>query len=48
MINIKKLDPNAVLPTRGSEYAAGWDLHALNPEEIAPQETKKVGTGIAI
>ena len=48
MINIKKLDSNAVLPTRGSEYAAGWDLHALNPEEIAPQETKKVGTGIAI
>lgn len=48
MINIKKLDPNADLPTRGSEYAAGWDLHALNPEEIAPQETKKVGTGIAI
>lgn len=48
MINIKKLDSNAVLPTRGSEYAAGWDLHALNSEEITPQETKKVGTGIAI
>ena len=48
MINIKKINPNADLPTRGSEYAAGWDLHALNPEEIAPQETKKVRTGIAI
>lgn len=47
-IKIKKLNNLAKMPSRGSSDAAGWDLHALNSEEIAPQETKKVGTGIAI
>ena len=29
-MNIKKLNPNAIIPTRGSEQAAGWDLYASN------------------
>lgn len=27
-IKLKKLDPNAKMPTRGTKYAAGFDLYA--------------------
>ena len=49
-IAVKKLNENAVLPTYGSEYAAGADLYALTEEELvfAPGETKLVHTGIAM
>lgn len=49
-IKIKKLNDNAKLPTRGSEYSAGYDLHACvdKPIVIAPHETNKIGTGLAI
>ena len=33
-INIKKLDEKAVIPTYGSEYAAGADLYACLDEAI--------------
>ena len=41
-INIKKLDEKAVIPTYGSEYAAGADLYACL------DETVMVHTGIAM
>ena len=49
-IAVKKLNENAVLPTYGSEYAAGADLYALTEVELifAPGETKLVHTGIAM
>ena len=49
-LNIKKLNPNATIPTYGSEYAAGADLYACLEEEIkiAPGETKFIGTGFAM
>ena len=49
-INIKKLKENAVIPTRGSEYAAGYDLCACinKTYDIAPHGTVKIGTGLAI
>ena len=49
-INVKKLRDNAVIPTRGSEYAAGYDLYADNSEMIIipPHETVKIGTGISV
>ena len=49
-INIKKLNPNAIIPTRGSEYAAGYDLYACSEIaiDIAPHSTVKVGTGLAV
>lgn len=49
-INIKKLNPNAVLPTYGSEYAAGADLYACMEEAItvAPGETVMIHTGLAM
>lgn len=49
-IAVKKLDERAVLPTYGSEAAAGADLYAVADEEIvfAPRETKFVRTGLAM
>jgi dUTP pyrophosphatase len=49
-IAVKKLDERAVLPTYGSEFAAGADLYAVLDEEltILPGETKLVKTGLAM
>jgi len=51
-IKIKKLYKDSVIPTRGSEYAAGYDLYAYLGEwdaiHIKPHETAKIGTGVAI
>lgn len=49
-INIKLLNENAKVPTRGSEYAAGYDLYAATAKDIgiAPHKTVKVGTGISV
>ena len=49
-MKFKKLNENAVTPTRGSMQAAGWDLYACIDKEywIAPHETIKIGTGIAL
>lgn len=49
-INIKKLTTTAKIPTRGSEYAAGYDLYADITKElvIEPHETAKIGTGLSI
>ena len=49
-INIKKLNDNAIVPTYGSEFAAGADLYACIDESItiAPGQTKLIKTGIAI
>lgn len=49
-IKIKKLRETAVLPTRGSEYAAGYDLRANIDSAVVvnPHETVKIGTGLAM
>lgn len=49
-INIKKLSETAILPERGSAFAAGYDLFADIPEavEIAPHTTKMISTGLAM
>jgi dUTP pyrophosphatase len=49
-MNIKLLNENAKVPTRGSEYAAGYDLYSSSdvPIDIMPHSTIKVDTGIAI
>ena len=48
-IPVKILNENAHLPTRGSEYAAGYDLYAAieYPVLIRPHETEKIGTGLS-
>jgi dUTP pyrophosphatase len=50
-VNFKKLNENAVVPTYGSQFAAGADLYACtNGEtvEFAPGETKLIKTGLAM
>lgn len=49
-IKIKKLKENAILPTYGSEKAAGADLYACidKPIGILPHGTGKIGTGLAM
>ena len=47
-IKIKKLYEDSQIPTRGSEYAAGYDLYAHEGATIKPHETVKIGTGVAI
>ena len=49
-IQIQKLRENAILPTRGSALAAGYDLYACldTDVQIAPGKTEKIGTGLAI
>ena len=50
VIQLKKLKENALLPTRGSEHAAGYDLYACLEEDvlIGPGQTVKIGTGLAV
>jgi dUTP pyrophosphatase len=50
VINIKFLSDLAKMPTRGSEYAAGYDLYAATDTitDIAPHSTVKIPTDIAI
>lgn len=49
-VAIKKLNEKAVLPSYGSEFAAGADLYACLESEIviAPNETKVIPTGLAM
>lgn len=46
--NIKLLSDKAKIPTRGSDYAAGYDLYAAESITIPPHSTRKVSTDIAI
>lgn len=49
-VNIKKLSDKAVVPSYGSEFAAGADLYACIDGEIKilPHTTALVPTGIAV
>lgn len=49
-IDIKKLNDRALLPTRGSEQAAGWDLYSNNEETIHVEAhgTVMIGTGLSM
>ncbi|MBO5388900.1 MAG: dUTP diphosphatase [Lachnospiraceae bacterium] len=49
-VNTKKLNDNAVIPTYGSEYAAGADLYACIEDTVTiePGETKLIPTGLAM
>lgn len=51
-IKIKKLYFDAVIPTQGSDQAAGYDLYARGIwgecAIIQPHETRMIGTGIAM
>ena len=50
LINVKKLNEKATIPTLGSKWAAGSDLYACldAPVTIKPGETAFIGTGLAV
>lgn len=47
-VRVKKLRENAVLPSYGSDYAAGADLYACNAVTVEPGATEFVKTGLAL
>ena len=49
-MNVNKLNNDSIVPTKGSEYAAGLDLYAYiesGSVDIPAGATVKIGTGIA-
>lgn len=47
-VKMKKLHPDAVVPTFGTEFSAGADLYSCEEDVVInPGETKFIGTGIA-
>ena len=49
-VKVKKLKENAIIPTRGSQESAGYDLYACCDDVIIidPHKTVKIGTGLSI
>lgn len=52
VVKIKKLNEGAILPTKGSDKAAAYDVYACirdnNEVCINPHETVKIGTGLSM
>lgn len=48
VLSFKRLDPRAVLPSRGSESAAGLDIYAIEDLTIAPGERCLARTGLSV
>jgi dUTP pyrophosphatase len=47
-LELARLRPDAVLPTRAYDGDAGLDLYSVEAAEIAPGQRVSVGTGIAV
>ena len=49
-VKFKRLTETATIPTRGSMYAAGYDLYAdcQNEINITPHTTELIGTGLIL
>lgn len=47
-LRVKRLHPNAQLPTRAHTLDAGFDIHALEKGDLAPGHIARIRTGIAI
>jgi len=48
VIKFKRLDKNAITPTKGTTYAAAWDLYALNDGIVVAGSIALIKTGIAM
>jgi dUTP pyrophosphatase len=46
-IEIKKLHPNAVTPTKGTDGSSGYDLYALEGADLTPGVPVAIPTGIS-
>lgn len=47
-INVKKLNNDAIIPTKGTKFSAGYDLYANESVQINPGDVQKIRTGLAI
>lgn len=47
-LRFKQLDPKAVLPTRGSSFAAGLDICSIEDVVIGPRQRGVARTGLAV
>jgi dUTP pyrophosphatase len=47
-MQVKLLDENAAAPVRGSEGAAGYDLHVLETTNVAGDTITQLHTGVAV
>ena len=47
-MKIKLLDENAIVPTQGSDSAAGYDLYSIENVDIRKNCRAKIRTGIAL
>lgn len=45
---VEKLRQDAIIPTKATEGSNAYDLYAITDAMIAPGETVKIGTGLAI
>ena len=48
LLNFKRLDQRAVLPSRGSSLSAGLDIYAIEDLTIRPGERALAQTGLAV
>ena len=47
-VRVSAVDPKAKIPTKGSIYAAGWDLYAIEETIVPFRKSVKVRTGIHV
>ena len=47
-LRVKKLAPDAIIPTRGSAGAVGYDLYSADDVVVPPTHRTLISTGIAI
>jgi dUTP pyrophosphatase len=47
-LTVHRLDPHAYLPTKAYPDDVGWDLYLLADAALAPGETAKLRTGVAV
>lgn len=48
MIQFKRTDPNAKVPTRATDGSAGFDFYALSRVDIFPGAMVKIPTGVCV
>ena len=48
ILKIKKLESDAIIPTKANDTDAGYDLYALEDCEIGPHNHKLIKTGISM
>ncbi len=47
-VKVVRTHPDAALPVRASEYAAGWDIRAVERTEVAFRSSTMVPTGLKV